>query len=235
MPSGLLYWTALDFDLHDVAHLANRRRLDSAGGHRDFCTEDQASQTLIQITIPDDCVRWQANQPGRVNVHLVGAFYEHGQQVNPNNMRAIADPPSAHTSNTKGMILISDNPFLNARVKQKPAPPEASAGCYPNDVANGAQSIWHWYLSSADPIENTYWWGPMEGRSADTTPNLLSHELYHVLTGYVHDPGGSPDPCYTPAVGDPTEDCPRGFNMGLDDDITVDSQCDRALDTSYTN
>lgn len=236
LPSGLLYWAALDLNSHDVAHLANRRRFNSAGDHRDFCTEDQASQGLIPRTVPGDCVRWQINQPGRVNVHLVGAFYKDGAQVNPNDMRAIADPPSAHTTNTRGMILISDNPFLNARVKQRVAPSAASNnGCFANDVANGEESIWHWYLSGSDPIGGTYWWGPPEGRSAEPTPNLLSHELHHVLTDYVHDPNGEPDPCYTPAVGPPTDACPRGFNMGIDDSITVYSQCGRALDKSYTN
>jgi hypothetical protein len=71
----------------------------------------------------------------------------------------------------------------------------------------------------------TYWWGgePITtGRPSEYTPNLFSHELHHTTTLYAH---GGADPCYTPSVGSPSPTCPRGLNMDLGPNSTVDAEC----------
>ena len=57
---------------------------------------------------------------------------------------------------------------------------------------------------------------------------------HHVLTGYVH---VGTDPCFTPAVGPPTEQCNRGFKMDLGNPtgpLGADAICLDIVNTIYT-
>jgi len=231
LPSGRLYWISLDYDSHDVEHLNKRLAFNSKAEHRDFCKEDPHTSELLPRTIPDDCVKWQVGAgTNRINVHLVGGFIVGGEKVDPSEMRGITNPPNIY-GDTTNLVILSDNPSESARVEFKNAPIAAGErGCYPQHV--GTPSIWHWYLSGTDPIGATYWWGPDAGRDAEPTPNLLSHELVHALSVYVHDPGGDiPDVCFTPAVGVSRSECPRGFDLAAawEDSTSNASRCSGVL------
>lgn len=72
------------------------------------------------------------------------------------------------------------------------------------------------------------WWGT--SHSTESTPNLLTHELHHAVTGFVHGGDHDPDPCWTPAVGEPTAACGRGFDMDLGGDLTAAKMCEAVVD-----
>jgi len=160
---------------------------------------------------PSDCDVWKPNtaSPRVVNVHLVGAFYENGQELDPAIGVGMGLPVN-FVSNLAGMVVMTDNPQLGNRKRFINLPPTCPGSHYQDNQS---------------PINKTYWWGG-DLRPLEPTPNLFSHELHHVLTGWLHT---APDPCYSPAVGQPMGTCPRGFNMKLSTTQTAASECQRAI------
>jgi hypothetical protein len=203
--TSLYYWFELDVTNGNAGTLADRRM--PLNPTRDVCFPPTS------FLAPVDCTNWRPNgsSPRTINVHLVGAFYDLGQEVDPEvsgNPRGFAYPESAALPVTSGMVVITDNPFLGAR-------PKVFAGCLQNR-----------YGPAGTSYNVPYWWGPKEGRSFEPTPNLLVHELHHVVTDYLH---FGQDPCNTPAVGESTGSCPRGFNLGLGvtGHASVTSECSK--------
>ena len=211
LPNSSFYQLEIATDSWDMALLANRQK--NSNPPSDYCTP---TFFIWASWAPPDCTNWLPNQNGRINVHLVGKFRFFGEEVDPaTGPRGIADPPNIFTTNTRGMVVLTDNPFFQAR----PMPKELTFFC-PSQFPD--------FWASNAPINSTFWWGgpiPMQ-RSTEPTPNLLSHELHHVTTGYAH---GATDPCFTPAVGDPNAICPRGFDMDLGVNSTVASECQKVI------
>jgi hypothetical protein len=185
----------------------------------DFC--DPSVQFLGGINaVPTDCNVWQANNatnPKLINVHWVGALFEDGDEINPvTGPRGIANPISAFGS-TQGMVVVTDNPFVGARRRFT-----SDTGCW-GDTYTDTQSWIH-----------RYYWPTI--RFDEAVPNLLSHELHHVLTGHAHT---AQEPCNSIGIGSPTTQCPRGFNMRLGPDRLASSECavvrDGIAGNDYTN
>jgi hypothetical protein len=227
LPSSNLYWLNTTSSSIDIASAAKRQRTDGVGtwdssSIYDFCTETSDRK------LPSHCSRWKKNANGFINVHLVGAFLFGSTHLSPLELRGISEPPStgASASETKGQIFLSDEPFFEARLKTKKPPGQLD------------ECIAHYY-KAGDPVGATYWWGPQAGRNVEQIPNVFSHELHHVLTRYVHDASGAPDPCWSPAVGQPTSTCGRGFDMDLGPGLDAHTMCGRAVNGAdgrdYTN
>jgi hypothetical protein len=179
----------------------------------DYCDADETTSTA---RVPPDCGAWRANPaaPDTINVHLVGAFYEDDEEVNPaTGARGIAFPSTLFGAGSEmvGMVAMTDNRRRGERRRVE----SFATSC-----------VGDHYTSAQSAINEVYWWGPEEGRNAEPTPNLLAHELHHVLTGYLH---AQPDPCLTPAVQDSSTQCPRGFNMKVFSDTTAAGQCQRVI------
>lgn len=198
-----------------IRQLANRVIYGGNGSVWDYC----GPNALGGVTQPSDCYNWLPNGNGRINVHLVGKFLFFGDEVDPAEAESgIADPANIYTTNTRGMVILTDNPFLNAR----PMPQWLTWFC-PDHYG---------FQNPASSLNTTYWWGGSYGkpkeRATEPTPNLLSHELHHVLTSYVHGAPGT-DPCFTPSVGFPSTSCPRGFNMDLGANTTTSFECSKVV------
>jgi|GEM_PF-6078674 len=168
----------------------------------------------------------------RLEVHVVGVFYVNKVPVDPRDVtgfRAVANP--SNHPDTAHVIMISDNQDVTGRAN----PDELDLVGFPG-------SIVPWPPGDGD-VSNLVgeaqrgWWGPSEHR--DTTPNLLSHEILHALTG-LPDSAAASD---TPLVQIDRDECPttsdpilceelaerRGYSM-LFPGGTVDQAC--ALVTS---
>jgi hypothetical protein len=165
--------------------------------------------------------------PPRVEVHIVGMFFENKVVVDPRNVgkyRAVWNP--ANHSDTAHIIMISDNKDAESRLH-----PDTT-------VYSGTLSPIHPWPPGDGDISNLVsetqrgWWGPSE--AADTTPNVLSHEIFHALTGWL-------DPT------DPQNDTPlvqvdtieggskrRGFSMDFPG-ATGDQTCSLATGSEFTN
>jgi hypothetical protein len=212
--SAGFYFLPVDVDAPYVGALARRKWVNSIGTAilaADFCID----RPFDNVEVPPDCTVWKPNQtsPLTVNVHLIGAFYRNGAELDPaTTFRGYANPTSGFV-NTDGMIVMTDNPRLGARRKIPFFSPEC----------------WGLEYSSATSALNVGYWDAARFESA--VPNLFSHELHHVLTGYVH---ASQDPCGTVAVGVSTSPCPRGFKMGLSATQTVQNECAWVTNGPYT-
>lgn len=213
--SAGFYFLPVDVDKPYVGALARRKWVSADGLSmltKDFCTD----WAFDNVTIPSDCAVWKPNQtsPLTINVHLIGAFYNNGAELDPaTTFRGYANPASTFAV-TDGMIVLTDNPRLGVRRKIPVAQPQL---CFGSD-----------YSSQTSAINAGYW---DAARFESPVPNLFSHELHHVLTGYVH---VSQDPCGTVAVGVSTSPCPRGFKMALSETQTVQSECAWVTNGPYT-
>jgi hypothetical protein len=198
-----------------TAALAKRTRASVFNGElrvndeTDFCKLPPGSGSNQDVVIPTKCSSWKPNgtEPHTINVHLVGAFYEGPfDEVDPTvSFNGLANPPSTFVTpeESRGMILLTDNPFLGARQRI----------LHVNDFIPG-------YEDPQSRVNRSFW---PNTRPIGSTPNLFAHELHHVLTGHLH--SGTPEPCGTLAVGDPSPNCPRGFAMRLSAQRTVLSEC----------
>ncbi len=216
LPNANFFALETATDSWEMALLASR--LKDTDPPSDFCAP--LFTFIGNAWQPPDCTSWLPNQNGRVNVHLVGKFMFSGQEVDPAiGLRGLADPANIYTTDTRGMVVLTDNPFFDAR----PMPEPLQWFCpsqYPD------------FGNPNAPINQTYWWGGAKAlpllRSTEPTPNLLSHELHHVTTRYAHGAPGN-DPCFTPSVGEPDANCPRGFNMDLGVNSTVSNECSKVV------
>lgn len=217
------FWFNADPDSPEISGLArNRIALNLSGTFQeiDICT-------LVAGTC-----RSTASQPDRLRVHLVGAFVtdcmdpyadsedRHCTIVDPTDpvegFRGItpitssyAPPGGGSSGNLPGFVVVSDLLITG----QRPHPSD-NGGCLGNLIL---------------PYGLTGWWGPSEGR--DTTPNMLSHEFLHALTGLTHQ--GIPDTSIPDRVLVQESGDLRGFRMDipapLNQASTTEENCNRAV------
>jgi hypothetical protein len=164
-------------------------------------------------------------------VFFVGAFFYYGSEVDPNNpisgFRAFTGTSwwplindaalgEACCTNTHGLIVISGSP---------------SRGYFPRPATytSGGGSIWP-LLSALDACNRESCW-PGPGYSTDHTPNLLSHELTHLLTDRA-DPGDSAAIEDSPFIKNDKDDggtYRRGFDLNVSAiGATPQSECSAA-------
>lgn len=174
-----LYWfeTAPDADDADLHQVASGHLIWTASdGQGNLVGQDLGSFCNLG---PGFCSQpFVGRRSDTVVVVNVGRMDFFGVEIDPTDpdfgSRAITNPPilpkpaiGLPAYDTRGIIIVSDNPGRNSRP-------------HPSETANDSVQPLIAGINACNA--ETCWWGP--GKSIDSTPNLLAHELAHLFTGF---------------------------------------------------